>query len=260
MKRKFEQYTSVKVSYKLFLALKDQCNYNVFMFFKAISSFVNDYKMYKRQAVNTNFLLSAKYLYPCLTDKTLLTPIEPIYFFQDAWWAGKVFDIKPRHHYDVGSSATTAGILSQFVPVTMVDIRPIDLELNNLYFKQGSILDLPFEDNSIESLSSICVVEHIGLGRYGDPIDPWGSEKAVKELRRVVKPGGNLLVSVPVDSHNRVYYNAHRAFTREYLLGLFKDMILVEEKYIYGRRIQDSYDQSKGFGTGLFHFRKDKEV
>jgi hypothetical protein len=53
--------------------------------------------------------------------------------------------------------------------------------LENLFFKEGSILALPFESGSIKSLSSLCVVEHIGLGRYGDEIDPFGSESAIKE-------------------------------------------------------------------------------
>jgi len=67
----------------------------------------------------------------------------------------------------------------------MVDIRPIDVSLDNLFFVKGSILNLPFRNNSIESISSLCVVEHIGLGRYGNVIDPYGSEKAIKELKRV---------------------------------------------------------------------------
>ena len=65
--------------------------------------------------------------------------------------------------------------------------------MNNLFFIKGSVLDLTFEDNSIESLSSLCIVEHIGLGRYGDIIDSFGSEKAINELKRVVKLGGTII-------------------------------------------------------------------
>ena len=138
----------------------------------------------------------------------------------------------------------------------MVDIRPINLQLNNLHFKKGSILNLPFDDNSIDSLSSLCVVEHIGLGRYGDDIDPYGSEKAINELIRVMKKGGVLLLSVPIDSQNTVYFNAHRAFTRNYILDLFQNLHLMEEKYHYGDKMYSSYDKNKGFGTGFFMFRK----
>ena len=245
--------------YKLFNVLKKQYNYNLFSFLKHFSSFLKDYKNYKRLALmveDSQFVLSTKHFFPCLTDKTEYTPVEPIYFYQDTWAAAKLFEIKPTHHYDVGSSVKTIGIISQFTPVTMIDIRPIDLKLKNLHFQKGSITALPFENDSIESISSLCVVEHIGLGRYGDDIDPKGSEKAIRELKRVVARGGHLLISVPVDDDNRIYFNAHRAFTREYILELFNDMKLIEEKYIYQRELYNMYDKTKGFGTGLFYFRK----
>jgi len=77
----------------------------------------------------------------------------------------------------------------------------------NLSFIKGTLLDLPFEDDSIESLSSLCVVEHYRTWTIWRPVadhlDPFGSEKAIKEMKRVLKPGGKLLFSVPVDSENK---------------------------------------------------------
>jgi SAM-dependent methyltransferase len=194
--------------------------------------------------------------YPCLLDNVLFTPLDPTYFFQDTWAAKHIFTLTPDHLYDVGSAAKTIGILSQFTPTTMVDIRPLPLTLPNLSFVEGSILELPFEDNSIEIMSSLCVIEHIGLGRYGDPIDPFGSEKAIAEIRRVLKVGGIILFSVPVDCQNKVYFNAHRAFTREYVLELFDGFHLLDEKYHYGQKMYDSYSKGKGFGTGMFMLKK----
>jgi ubiquinone/menaquinone biosynthesis C-methylase UbiE len=97
------------------------------------------------------------------------------------------------------------------------------------------------------------VIEHIGLGRYGDPIDPEGSEKALTELKRVVQPGGNLYISVPIDDENRVYFNAHRAFREEYLVSLFAPFEVVEKRYIYGSQFGDQ--QKTGFGVGCYHLR-----
>jgi SAM-dependent methyltransferase len=138
----------------------------------------------------------------------------------------------------------------------MVDIRPLSVKLPHLDFIKGSLLELPFVDSSIESLSSICVIEHIGLGRYGDTLDPFGSEKSARELCRVLANNGSLYISVPVDHKNITYFNAHRAFTREYVLELFGSLKLIEEKYIYGNNMFDTYEPEKGFGTGLFHFKK----
>lgn len=214
------------------------------------------YQLYAFKKMGENAHFREVNLFPCLFDNLTYTPLEPTYFFQDTWAARKIFELKPKHHYDIGSSVKTIGVLSQFVPITMVDLRPIQLSIPNLFFKEGSILELPFESNSIDSLSSLCVIEHIGLGRYGDDLDPFGSEKAFLELQRVLKCGGVILFSVPIDSKNTIYFNAHRAFTRDYILQVFLGFELVEEKYHYGLELFDSYDPTRGFGTGLFMFKK----
>lgn len=212
--------------------------------------------LFRYENTNPRFVFAYTDIYPCLFDRTEVTPVGAVYFYQDSWCARKVFETRPTHHVDIGSKAEMVGILSQFAPVTMVDIRPLTLELPGLAFMKGDLLKLPFEAKSVSSLSSICVIEHIGLGRYGDAVDPFGSEKAAQELVRVLAHQGHLFISVPVDSVNKIYFNAHRAFTREYVLELFKDLKLVDEAYIYGDRMESSYDATKGFGTGLYHFSR----
>lgn len=222
----------------------------------ACVDFFRDYRRYHHTNTNSHFVLRTKDLYPRLFDDTHGTPIDPVYFYQDTWCAGKIFAGMPEHHYDIGSEAEFIGIVSQFVPTTMVDIRPLPVTLPNLSFVEGDITHLPFADASIASLSSICVIEHIGLGRYGDPLDPFGSEKALVEMIRVLAPGGSLYISVPIDSENKVYFNAHRAFTPDYIFKLCRPLTLREERYVYGNRMEAAYDPKKGFGTGLYHFTK----
>jgi hypothetical protein len=229
---------------------------NVFTFTKNLWWFINDLVEYSHLPKNENNTLSLKSLIPMLADKTSDHPLEPYYYFQDSWACGKVFSYKPKHHHDVASSASTVAILSQFVPTTSIDIRRIDLRLPNLSFKKGDITKLPFKDNTIESFSSLCVVEHIGLGRYGDTLDQWGTEKSFSEMQRVLKKKGHLLVSVPVDKENKVFFNAHRAFTRSYILQMCDKLKLKEERYIYGRSMYKKYQPKKGYGVGLFHFQK----
>lgn len=200
---------------------------------------------------------SIEYLCPCLGEDTADTFIDYNYFYQDAWAFEKIVQQHPKYHIDVGSHHKFVALLSKVVPVTMIDIRPLPVSLESLKFLKGSILDLPFENESVSSISSLCVVEHIGLGRYGDPIDPWGSEKSIKELMRILENGGHLYISVPVSKINNVHFNAHRSFTRDYFVGLFSSqMRLVEEGYIYGTKMYLVYDKNQDFGTGLFHFIK----
>jgi hypothetical protein len=131
--------------------------------------FLKEYNVYKNRlskSKNYNQILSIKYLYPLLLDRTAQIKLDPVYFYQDAWCAKKIFGNKPSHHYDIASSIKLVSIISQFCPVTFVDIRDIDLKLENLNVVIADARNLPFQKNSIDSLSSICVLEHIGLGRY----------------------------------------------------------------------------------------------
>jgi len=245
-----------RTTYVVLLALNGSFGASFVKWPAALFWYLRDFRRLKMASAPARYQLSSSHLFPCLTDKRSHTPVNPIYFFQDTWAANKIFKLKPGQHYDVGSSVMTMGILSQLVPVTMIDIRPIEMTLDGLSFEKGSILELPFATGTIESLSSLCVIEHIGLGRYGDEIDPLGSEKAVSELKRVLRPGGNLFLSVPVDSEDRVYFNAHRAFTRDYLMQLFHGLEIVEERYQYGNNMYERYEPANGFGTGMFHLRK----
>lgn len=223
---------------------------------KDISAWQRFWRSYRRynQLLGASPPLSLNYLYPCLGDDIKETPIEPIYFYQDAWAFGKIVKKQPAFHIDVGSHFKFVALLSRVVKVTMVDIRPLSLPLDTLEFRQGSITHLPFEDASVPSVSSLCVVEHIGLGRYGDPLDPSGAEKAIAELKRIVQPEGDLYLSVPLDNETRVCFNAHRTFRENDLMRLFKPFEVCEQRYIYGREFGGHI--KPGFGTGCYHLKR----
>jgi hypothetical protein len=70
-------------------------------------------------------------------------------------------------------------------------------------------------------------IEHVGLGRYGDPIDPDGDIKAAVELARVVKKGGSLIFVTPVGK-SKIYFNAHRIYSYDQVLALFPSLELRE--------------------------------
>lgn len=254
MKEALKNISPLKIGVVSLRAIRNK--YSIISKLGLLFSFFSEYRAYQKLSANTRFSLQTRDLYPQIYDRTRTTPIDIVYFYQDAWCARKVFEDKPVRHYDVGSTAKMIGIISQFTPTTMIDIRPLQVSLAGLSFIEGDILHLPFKDGEILSLSSICVVEHIGLGRYGDALDQFGSEKAIRELIRVLAKGGALYISVPIDDQNRVYFNAHRAFTREYILELTKDLTLMEEQYIYGGALYATYDPLKGFGTGLYYFKR----
>jgi SAM-dependent methyltransferase len=194
------------------------------------------------------------YLYPCLGDDTPALDIEPTYYYQDAWAFEHIVRNRPTHHIDIGSHHKFVALLSKVVRTTSVDLRPPTLAMESIEFKAGSILALPFDDRSVPSVSSLCVVEHIGLGRYGDELDPYGTQKAMTELKRIVAPGGHLYLSVPLHDTTRVYFNAHRAFQEEDFLKLCEPFAVAEKRYIYGKSF--GAERLRGFGTGCYLLRR----
>jgi SAM-dependent methyltransferase len=165
--------------------------------------------------------------FPRLADRLATSPYDSHYFHQDVWAARRVAEHSPDRHVDVGSRVDFVGFLTALTQVTFVDIRPLEAQVEDLDSVAGSVLAMPFEDQSLESVSCLHVAEHIGLGRYGDPLDPAGTRKAASELQRVVAPGGQLLFSMPV-GRPRVCFNAHRIHSPVDVLGWFDELELVE--------------------------------
>jgi SAM-dependent methyltransferase len=224
---------------------------------KAWKRFWREYRQYKamcppdRQPTLQN-------LSPFVYDNSNETPVEPIYFYQDAWAFEKIAHRNVKQHVDIGSHHKFVSLLSKIVPVTMVDIRPLSVPMDTISFRKGSITDLPFEDQSLQSVSSLCVVEHIGLGRYGDPLDPDGTAKAVRELCRVLAPGGYLYVSLPVANQSFVTFNEARILSLKEFHELIQPLRLMEEKYIVDGRLQNQFEARPGLGTtGLFELMRD---
>jgi hypothetical protein len=162
---------------------------------------------------------------PQLLDWSETSPYDPHYTYQDAWAAREIFRRQPPRHVDIGSRISFVAGLAAFVPVTFIDLRPLEVAIPGLESRRGSILALPYDDESVESVSTLHVAEHIGLGRYGDPLDPDGIAKAAAELQRVLAPGGFLYFSVPVGRPHTAF-NAHRVLDPEAVVRLFPSLRL----------------------------------
>lgn len=189
--------------------------------------FFNDWRRYRA----VGGIAYLKDFYPCLADRTQETPIDPQYFYQAVWGATKIWAHMPQIHVDVGSDVKFVGMLSAAVKVDFVDIRPLPVQLENLVSRAGTILNLPYKDSSVQSISSMHVIEHIGLGRYGDPIDPEGTRKACAELVRVLAPGGYLYLSAPIGTP-RVQFNGQRILSIDEIRHFLSGLSLVEMAWV----------------------------
>lgn len=217
------------------------------------------------EAWPARFALRWEDRYPCLYDKTGVTGFDRHYIYHTAWAARIVAQLRPAYHVDISSSLYFSALVSAFVPVVFFDCRPTRLFLSHLSSGGGDLTALPFADGSITSLSCMHVVEHVGLGRYGDALDPDGDLKAIAELRRVLAPGGSLLFVVPV-GQPVIMFNAHRIYAYEQIMDYFNGLLLrqfalVPDDPHYGL-IEDATPQLadvQRYGCGCFWWQNNRK-
>lgn len=224
-----------------------------------------EYKEFVAQASKTNsrFDLDKRNNLYFIYDKTSTTPYERHYVYHPAWAARVLARTKPELHVDISSTIKFATVVSAFIPTDYYDYRPANLHLSNLNSKAADLLNLPFEDNSISSLSCMHTLEHVGLGRYGDDLDYDGDLKGMSELERVLAPEGDLLIVVPIGKPKLVF-NAHRIYSYQQILDQFSSLTLQEYALIPddekdGHLIINATEEmtnQQDWGCGCFWFKK----
>lgn len=202
---------------------------------------------------------------PRLGEATENSGFDHHYIFHPAWAARILARSNPEFHIDIGSTMSFAAFISAFIPIKFYDYRPADLSvLSGLESGKADLLNLPFTDNSVKSLSCMHVVEHVGLGRYGDRLDPEGDLKAIKELKRVLALGGSLLFVVPIGGHPQIQFNAHRIYSYNQIKSYFAEFELREfsliRDYAHGGGLvlnaTEETSNEQEYGCGCFWFIK----
>lgn len=129
--------------------------------------------------------------------------------------------------------------LNKVNSVTLVEYRAITTDFPN--FKTMTVTEFENDNTIYDSAISISSIEHTGLGRYGDPIDPDGDLKALSQHKDRIKPSGLCFLAVPI-GNDRVEGNLHRVYGKDRLPKLLKGWKILD-KFGFDQTIFESNTQ-----------------
>jgi len=191
--------------------------------------------------------------------------IDRHYFLQDINIANKIFVNKPIKHVDIGSRLDGfISHLASFRKVEVFDIRKNILNHPNIVFNQLDITKQLNDNmyNYSDSVSCLHSIEHFGLGRYGDKIDPLGHIKGFKNLLNLIKKDGLLYISFPIAYKSSIEFNAHRIFEVKEIFNWSKNFELVNFDYIddNGKLFLEQninfHNKNLCYGCGMYVLKK----
>ncbi len=212
---------------------------------------------------NIKNLINIK-LSPQLFDNKKKEPFDAHYMYHTAWASRVLSKINPMLHHDFASDLRFVTMVSSHIKIIQYNLSIPTVKLDNLEFRTTNLTKMEnIKSNSLSSVSCMHVVEHVGLGRYGDDINPEGDKEAIKELVRILAPGANLLFVVPVGKP-RIFFNAHRVYSYEEILNYFGSFKLKEFSIIeddgFEKGIIINADPNKvknnKYACGCFWFKK----
>jgi SAM-dependent methyltransferase len=96
----------------------------------------------------------------------------------------------------------------------VAEARDIARDFRSVELRSGSILDLPYADNSVQAVMALDVLEHLD-----DDAKAWG------ELVRVTAPGGLIIVNVPTFMQLWSEWDVSLGHVRRYTLSEFRRLI-----------------------------------
>ena len=104
---------------------------------------------------------------------------------------GPVLDLGCCH------SRLPLALASRGFGVVGMDFNPYPYRHPGLRALRGDIMKIPFAAGTFSAVLAVSVIEHIGIGHYGEPGANIGDQVAVREIARILKPGGKALITVP---------------------------------------------------------------
>jgi ubiquinone/menaquinone biosynthesis C-methylase UbiE len=118
---------------------------------------------------------------------------------------------------DVGGGNSYSTVMLIMMRLSNAKVISLDVVNSGLYskygveYRRGDCMATGLADSSVDLITCISTLEHVGLGRWGDPLHVDGDILAMREMLRILKPGGNLILTIPYGEPT-VVYDLHRVY------------------------------------------------
>lgn len=224
--------------------------------------FIREYNLFKKTGHITH-------IWPILNDyRDHAGTANGHYFHQDLLVASFIYQKQPIRHIDIGSRIDGfVAHVASFRKIEIIDVRPLpSCGHENITFFQNDFMQPQDKFKAItDSISCLHAIEHFGLGRYNDTIDPMGHIKGFHNLLHLLQPNGYLYISFPISSQNEVHFNAHRTFHPKEIFNwipssshlTLKRFDFVNDKgHLYQNISLEEIPTTLNFGCGIYSFQK----
>ena len=208
-------------------------------------------------------------IHPFLNDYKISSGIYSHDLFQNSYLVKKSLQYKPKNLLDISSKIEPIIYLSNHLKVHYLGLELLDSNypiFKNISFDKYDLLDKPNEKyiHKFDFVSSLYVIAHVGLGRYRDRLDPQGHLIALYNITKYIKPGGKLLISVPITiNSDSIHFNAHRVFNLKSIPEFLspEKLNLIEFSYVddslnYFENADIESVNTLQFGCGIYLFTK----
>jgi SAM-dependent methyltransferase len=141
----------------------------------------------------------------------------------------------PGRVVDFGSGNGMMALGAAFAgnDVVAVDLEPeqYPFHRHRIEYVRGDFNELELEPHSFDQILNCSSVEHVGLaGRYGSPDEPDGDLRAMEKMARILKPDGDMVLTIPVGI-DAIHAPNHRIYGEERLPRLLEHWQIREEAY-----------------------------
>jgi SAM-dependent methyltransferase len=140
---------------------------------------------------------------------------------------GRVLD------FGAGNGMMSLGASFAGNDVVAVDLEPEQFQFHphRIEYVQGDFNEIDLEPQSFDQIINCSSIEHVGLaGRYGSADDPDGDLKALEKMAGILKPDGNMVLTIPV-GRDAVFAPLHRIYGERRLARLLEHWDVREESF-----------------------------